>query len=74
MKNNIETTTTSISIVEIVGKIRDLSGAVALALGLVIFMIWFGWSINSYLGNIAPRGESQKSVIVASAPVVPPSF
>ena len=48
-------------------QISIFAGAVSVALGLVLFLIWFGWSLNSYVSDIRSPSGVQQSETVSGA-------
>jgi hypothetical protein len=52
------TTSSSPSLSTFTASLGRLSGVIALILGLLLFMLWFGHSMNAYLGNLSSGGGS----------------
>jgi hypothetical protein len=57
---------TNLSIHEITVRAKVVSGAVAMALGLLLFVLWFGWSLNSYVGNVVPHFSDYRTPTVSA--------
>lgn len=69
---NLASVTTPSSLSAIVARLRLLSGIIALVLGLLFFMLWFGHSMNSYIGSITQRtGHDGSEVVVTASAWVP---
>jgi len=47
-----KTSATFANIIHATAKIEELAGAVLMAATLLFFVIWFGWNMHNYLGNI----------------------
>jgi len=50
------TNTISTIFYNIADRIRILSGAVLMAVGLLFFVFWFGWNMNTYVRSIETHG------------------
>jgi len=68
-------TITFAEISAIVLKIEEVAGAVLMAAGLLFFVLWFGWNMNNYLGNIGAHlsGAGAGTVPSAEYSPIPPA-
>jgi hypothetical protein len=51
--NNTKTISSIVN--NVADKIRILAGAVTMAIGLMLLVLWFGWSMHTYIGSLEIR-------------------